>query len=35
MDDIMNLLQTGRVKLPNGYRIEAREDDDDDPYGIG
>jgi hypothetical protein len=31
MEDIMDLLSTGRVKLPAGIELEIREDEDEEP----
>lgn len=35
ISEIMELLETGRLKLPDGIQLEVREDDEDDPYGVG
>lgn len=38
MSEIMLMLNSGRVKLPNGHQIveiEDEEEDEDDPYGVG
>lgn len=33
--EIMELLETGRLKLPDGIQLEVCQDDDDDPFGVG
>lgn len=36
IEDLMGLLETGKLKLPNGIQLEVRDDDeDDDPWQVG